>query len=43
MYMPNAGYPETRAAVASAVSSAKGITLAADQIVMTCGAGGRST
>ena len=40
MYMPNAGYPETRAAVASAVSSAKGITLAADQIVMTCGAGG---
>ena len=40
MYMPNAGYPETRAAVASAVSSAKGITLTADQIVMTCGAGG---
>ena len=40
MYMPNAGYPETRAAVASAVSAAKGITLTADQIVMTCGAGG---
>jgi aspartate aminotransferase len=40
MYMPNAGYPETRAAVATAVSSAQGITLAADQIVMTCGAGG---
>jgi aspartate aminotransferase len=40
MYMPNAGYPETRAAVASAVSSTQGITLAADQIVMTCGAGG---
>ncbi|OHE23103.1 MAG: aspartate aminotransferase [Syntrophus sp. GWC2_56_31] len=40
MYMPNAGYPETRAAVASAVSSAQDMTLAADQIVMTCGAGG---
>jgi len=40
MYMPNAGYPETRAAVASAVSSTQGVALAADQIVMTCGAGG---
>ncbi len=40
MYMPNAGYPETRAAVASEVSSAQGITLTADQVVMTCGAGG---
>jgi aspartate aminotransferase len=40
MYMPNAGYAETRAAVASAVSSVQGITLTADQIVMTCGAGG---
>ena len=40
MYMPNAGYPETRAAVAAAVSSAKGVALTADQIVMTCGAGG---
>ncbi len=40
MYMPNAGYPETRAAVASAVSSTQGVTLAAGQIVMTCGAGG---
>jgi len=40
MYMPNAGYPETRAVVASAVSSTQGVTLAAGQIVMTCGAGG---
>jgi len=40
MYMPNAGYPETRAAVAAAVSSAKGVKLSADQVVMTCGAGG---
>ena len=40
MYMPNAGYPETRAAVAAEVSAAQGFALAADQIVMTCGAGG---
>ena len=40
MYMPNAGYPETRAAVASVVSSTQGVALAAGQIVMTCGAGG---
>ncbi|MBN1828481.1 MAG: pyridoxal phosphate-dependent aminotransferase, partial [Deltaproteobacteria bacterium] len=39
-YMPNAGYPETRAAVASEVSDFKGGALTADQIVMTCGAGG---
>jgi aspartate aminotransferase len=40
MYMPNAGYLETRAAVASAVSSDQGVTLTAEQVVMTCGAGG---
>lgn len=40
MYMANAGYPETRAAVAAAVSKAKGVSLSAEQIVMTCGAGG---
>ncbi|MBU2228295.1 MAG: pyridoxal phosphate-dependent aminotransferase [Proteobacteria bacterium] len=40
MYMPNAGYPETRAAVAAEVSATRGVPLAADQIVMTCGAGG---
>ena len=40
MYMPNAGYPETRAAVAAELSASRGVTLMADQIVMTCGAGG---
>ena len=40
MYMPNAGYPETRAAVAAEVSESRGVALTADQIVMTCGAGG---
>jgi aspartate aminotransferase len=40
MYMPNAGYPETRAAVAAAVGASRGVALTADQIVMTCGAGG---
>jgi aspartate aminotransferase len=40
MYMPNAGYPETRAAVAAEVGDSRGVALAADQIVMTCGAGG---
>ena len=40
MYMPNAGYPDTRAAVAEALSASRGVTLTADQIVMTCGAGG---
>jgi aspartate aminotransferase len=40
MYMPNAGYPETRAAVAAEVSESRGLALAADQVVMTCGAGG---
>jgi aspartate aminotransferase len=40
MYMPNAGYPETRAAVAAELSESRGVALTADQIVMTCGAGG---
>jgi aspartate aminotransferase len=40
MYMPNAGYPDTRAAVAGTLSSSRGVALTADQIVMTCGAGG---
>jgi aspartate aminotransferase len=40
MYMPNAGYPETRAAVATELSASRRVTLTADQIVMTCGAGG---
>ena len=40
MYMPNAGYPETRAAVAAEVGDLPGVCAHADQIVMTCGAGG---
>ncbi|MDD5099425.1 MAG: pyridoxal phosphate-dependent aminotransferase [Syntrophales bacterium] len=40
MYMPNAGYPETRAAVAVEVRESRGVAIIADQIVMTCGAGG---
>ena len=39
-YMPNAGYPETRAAVASQLSVETGLEFTADEIVMTCGAGG---
>jgi aspartate aminotransferase len=39
-YMPNAGYPETRAAVAASVCASCGVALDAEQIVMTCGAGG---
>ena len=39
-YMPNAGYPETRAAVAEQLSLETGITLTMKEIVMTCGAGG---
>jgi aspartate aminotransferase len=40
MYMPNAGYPETRAVVAAELSASRGVALAAEQVVMTCGAGG---
>ncbi len=39
-YMPNAGYPETRSAVASQLADETGIDFRADDIVMTCGAGG---
>lgn len=39
-YMPNAGYPETRAAVAAYLSEIHGLPLAAEHIIMTCGAGG---
>ncbi len=40
MYMPNAGYPDTRSAVADSLTASRGVALTADQIVMTCGAGG---
>lgn len=39
-YMSNAGYPETRAKLASYLSSEQGISLPAENIVMTCGAAG---
>jgi len=39
-YMNNAGYAETRAAVATKLARDSGIDVTADHIVMTCGAGG---
>jgi len=39
-YMPNAGYPETRAAVAGHLSSETGLPFTPEEIVMTCGAAG---
>jgi aspartate aminotransferase len=39
-YMPNAGLPETREAVASRASDLQDTRLSAGDIVMTCGAGG---
>ena len=39
-YMPNAGYPETRAAVASCLRDKRGTPVEARHIVMTCGAAG---
>ncbi|HOD34611.1 MAG TPA: pyridoxal phosphate-dependent aminotransferase [Syntrophales bacterium] len=39
-YMPNAGFPETRAAVADHVGRQQGVTLTGDHVIMTCGAAG---
>ena len=39
-YMPNAGYPETRAAVAAQLSKETGLDFTSAEIIMTCGAGG---
>jgi len=39
-YMPNAGYPETRAAVAAQLSLETGIKFTMNDIIMTCGAAG---
>ena len=39
-YMPNAGYPETRGAVAAQLSEETGLTFGADNVIMSCGAGG---
>jgi len=39
-YMPNAGYVETRAAVASQLSEETGLAFTANEVIMTVGAGG---
>jgi len=37
-YMPNAGYPETRQAVAEGLNAETGLSFTANEIIMTCGA-----
>lgn len=39
-YMPNGGYPFVRGAVAASISKEQGVTLSADEMLMTCGAAG---
>ena len=39
-YMPNAGYVETRSAVAEGLREETGLDFTANEVVMTCGAGG---
>ncbi len=39
-YMPNAGYPETRRAIAEMLTTESGLGFSQDQIIMTCGAAG---
>jgi len=39
-YMPNAGYAETRAAVAAQLRDETALPFGADDVLMTCGAGG---
>ncbi len=39
-YMPNAGYPETREAVAAGLRAETGIPFSLREVVMTCGAAG---
>ncbi|MDQ5986960.1 MAG: Aspartate/prephenate aminotransferase [Syntrophus sp. SKADARSKE-3] len=39
-YMPNAGYPATRQAIAGYLSGIHGMDINTERIVMTCGAGG---
>jgi aspartate aminotransferase len=39
-YMPNAGFPEVRAAVAQQVSREQGVSVGAEHVVMSCGASG---
>ncbi len=39
-YMPNAGYPETRAAIARDLAAKTGLPFTANEIAMSCGAAG---
>ena len=39
-YMPNAGYPDARAAVAAGLARETGMQFTGDHVVLTCGAGG---
>jgi Aspartate/tyrosine/aromatic aminotransferase len=39
-YMPNAGYPETRQAIAQKINKTSGLKMDADHVIMSCGAGG---
>jgi aspartate aminotransferase len=39
-YTPNAGYPETRQAIAQKINKATGLKMDADHVIMSCGAGG---
>jgi aspartate aminotransferase len=39
-YMPNAGLPEARSAIASRVSAEQGVALEGEHVVVTCGAAG---
>ncbi len=39
-YMPNAGSPETRQAVAAYLAGEQQVAVTADSVIMTCGAGG---
>lgn len=39
-YMPNGGYPDVRAAIASHISSEYGVNIPGSNVIMSCGAGG---
>ena len=39
-YMPNSGYPFVREAVAARISTEQGVSLSANEMLMTCGAAG---
>lgn len=39
-YMPQAGYPETRQAIADKINNAHGLMLKSDNVIMSCGAAG---